>query len=138
MIVVDLICAEGHRFEGWFASPEALDAQRASQMLSCPSCGNLEIQRMPSAPQIVRNRSTSEADEAEPVKVLEQLISALRKLSDDSEDVGTDFAEEARKIHYGDAEARAIKGQTSVQEAIGLLDEGISVLPLPAAKEDLH
>lgn len=138
MIVVDLICAEGHRFEGWFASPEALDAQRASQMLSCPSCGSLEIQRMPSAPQIVRSRSTSEADEAEPVKVLEQLISALRKLSDDSEDVGTDFAEEARKIHYGDAEARAIKGQTSVQEAIGLLDEGISVLPLPAAKEDLH
>ena len=73
---------------------------------------------------------------AEPL--LAQLIDTLRKLSAEAEDVGTRFTAEARKIHHGGAEPRAIKGQTTLDDALSLLEEGISVMPLPAAKEDLH
>lgn len=132
MIVLDLLCDAGHRFEGWFASPEAFGKQKDDDLLCCPSCGSHEVNRLPSAPHVQRSGS------AQPAARPEDLISTLRKLADGSEDVGASFPDEARKIHYGDAAARPIRGMASVRDALGLLEEGISVLPLPAQKEDLH
>lgn len=139
MIVVDLVCTETHRFEGWFASSEAFEAQYAQKMVSCPVCGTHVVQRLPSAPHIGHSSPPApEIAQADPARILAKLIDVLRDQAISSEDVGKRFAEEARKIHYGDAEARAIRGQASLGETRGLLEEGISVLPLPPAKEDLH
>lgn len=140
VIVLDLICAEGHGFEGWFASLEAFEQQHAKQLVSCPRCACQNIRRRPSAPHVAAARhkttATPATSAAEPL--LAQLIDTLRKLSTEAEDVGARFTAEARKIHHGDAEPRAIKGQTTLDDALSLLEEGISVMPLPAAKEDLH
>lgn len=141
MIVVDLVCTETHRFEGWFASSEAFEAQYAQKMVSCPMCGTHVVQRLPSAPHIGHNSAAASAPEIEqtdPARILAKLINVLRDQAISSEDVGKRFAEEARKIHYGDAEARTIRGQASLDETRGLLEEGISVLTLPPTKEDLH
>lgn len=132
MIVLDLLCSAGHRFEGWFASQEAFSSQRETGLLCCPDCGSHEVSRLPSAPHIQRSGiAPGPARPANPAAALRQLVS-------ESEDVGPRFADEARKIHYGDAAARPIRGMASVRDTLGLLEEGISVLPLPVPKEDLH
>lgn len=139
MIVVDLECANAHRFEGWFASHETFAAQHKTHMLSCPVCSTHNIERRPSAPSLVRSRAdTEQAAVASSAQLLTKLIEALRDQAIASEDLGEHFANEARKIHYGDAHARPIKGSASLDETHALLDEGINVLPLPWVKEDLH
>jgi hypothetical protein len=144
VIVVDLICSAEHRFEGWFASHDAFDAQSANGSLSCPVCGAQEVRRLPSAPHVARSASqpsapvTPKGDAPNPGQVLQQLINALRDRASQSEDVGERFANEARKIHYGDAEERAIKGVATMRDTLELIEEGISVLPVPPPKEDLH
>lgn len=133
MIVLDLLCAAGHRFEGWFASPEAFASQQEGRQLSCPVCGSQEVSRLPSAPH-VQTRAAAPAQRNEG----EALLRRLHELAGKSEDVGARFPDEARRIHYGDAQMRPIRGQASLSDTLGLLEEGISVLPLPAKKEDLH
>ncbi|MBV8502269.1 MAG: DUF1178 family protein [Paucibacter sp.] len=126
-IVLNLQCAAGHAFEGWFGSAEDCDAQQARGLLSCPVCANGEVKRMPSAPRI---------QVGAPAPDPRQL---LRQLRSQSEDVGERFAEEARRIHHGKAPERAIRGQASLDETRDLLEEGIAVLPLPALSDDsLH
>lgn len=146
MIVVDLICPAEHRFEGWFASQEEFERQNAAGMVSCPNCGATHIRRLPSAPHLAKAtqapapsapaESTTQA--APPTAVLQQLMNALRQQAAQSEDVGERFPDEARRIHYGDAEERAIRGVATAEQAIELIDEGITVLPVPQPKEDLH
>lgn len=140
MIVVDLICAQEHRFEGWFASAEAFASQRESLMVCCPQCGTHDVRRLPSAPHVSRSSDivAPAAASTDPTSVLNMLMDALHKTLLHSEDVGQAFTVEVRKIHYGDAEARAIKGLATAEETRKLLDEGINVLSLPIAKEDLH
>ena len=146
VIVLNLECAQAHQFEGWFASSEAFELQCAQGMVPCPVCGEQKVHRRPSAPHVARAAAPSPAPEAppqpaaapNPVAILSKMIEALRKDMPNMEDVGEHFADEARKIHYGDAEERPIRGQASVGEAVELLEEGISVLPLPPAKENLH
>ncbi|WP_018609623.1 DUF1178 family protein [Uliginosibacterium gangwonense] len=139
MIVVDLICSAEHRFEGWFASQEAFEHQNAAGMVSCPKCGATHIRRLPSAPHLARAIAPTPAPTppAVPPEAVAKLIEAIREHAANSEDVGSRFPEEARRIYYGDAEERAIRGQASPREALDLLEEGISVLPVPP-KEDLH
>lgn len=134
MIVLDLICDAGHRFEGWFASSEDFERQGERQLLACPCCNSPQVRRLPSAPHVQRGSNASPAVR----DAVASLREALTALAGKSEDVGTRFIEEARRIHHGDAEARPIKGLASVRDTLELLEEGISVLPLPAAKEDLH
>lgn len=144
MIVVDLICPAEHRFEGWFASQEAFEHQNAAGMVSCPNCGATHVRRLPSAPHLARattptpEPTATHAAPAAPPEAIAKLLEAIREHAAKSEDVGSRFPEEARRIHYGDAEERAIRGQASPQEALDLLEEGISVLPVPQPKEDLH
>jgi hypothetical protein len=155
MIVVDLICEHGHAFEGWFAHSDDIESQQARGLLVCAICASHNMRRLPSAPHVRRSESGSheEAKDAQAQggearesagetghaqKLLQLLTSKLQEAVAQSEDVGEDFPSEARKIHFGDAQERAIRGVASSKEVASLLDEGISVLPLPIAKEDLH
>ena len=139
MIVFDLGCENGHRFEGWFASSEDFEHQTSRKLVSCPSCGNSSVSRLPHATHI-RTAVKERAPGAEPAspgaqqysnvgadllsKVIEHVISH-------TEDVGSAFPEEARKIHYREASERRIRGTASREEVAALREEGIEVVALP-------
>lgn len=152
MIVLDLACTQEHRFEGWFASSANFESQLAGGLLVCPVCGDTQIHRLPSAPYVqTRSDSTparpaasgpsASASTPPAPKVsaatVAHFVSTLRQMARKAEDVGERLPEEARRIHYGDAEARDIRGAASQDEIEELLDEGIMVLPVPP-DQDLH
>lgn len=141
MIVLNLACGQDHRFEGWFASHEAFEKQLESSIVLCPVCGAHDIRKLPSAPHVQRVRAMERYEgpkSAEQIPELASLMDQLRTAAAQSEDVGEQFPEEARRIQRGDAEDRAIKGQASMDEMKSLLEEGIAVLPVPPSKKDMH
>jgi hypothetical protein len=133
MKVLDLRCAQDHRFEGWFASEEDETSQRERGLLACPLCGDREVQRLPSAPRL--NLGASPPAEALALPAPDDLqalwLRAARHLMERTDDVGDRFAEEARRIHYGEVPARGIRGQASPSDAQALKEEGIEVMALP-------
>lgn len=141
MKVLNLRCANGHGFEGWFASDEEFMAQNGSGMIECPLCADRIIGRMPTAPRLnLSGQRASPAPATPPVEAAvpplqAQWMAAVRHVLAQTDDVGGRFPEEARRIHYGEIEARGIRGQATVDERRALLDEGIEImsLPLPAA-----
>ena len=149
MILYRLKCRRGHQFDAWFASGTAFDKQEKSGLLSCPNCGTSKVAKAPMAPRIAkRGKAKTKRDEGTPaeapskpetqrVAAHRELASAMRKLRAEveakSEYVGPRFTEEARKIHYEEVPARAIRGQASPEEAQALQDEGIDFAPLPPA-----
>ena len=144
MIVFDLLCGEGHRFEGWFGSAGDFASQRDRGLLSCPSCGSAKVSRVPSATranlgapepkppvQPAKPAKTPEMEGKDAFAIAQMLYSKmLDELLTKTEDVGRDFPEEARKIFYKQAEARAIRGQATNEEHQDLVDEGIPVARL--------
>ena len=140
MIVYDLLCDNAHRFEGWFASPDAFSHQHDAGQLACPMCGSSSVQKQPSAPY-VQTGASEQAVLAHP-----ELLETMRKkfvefVLQHTEDVGGRFAEEARAIHYKEAPERAIRGQASAQDTKELQEEGIEVFALPVPvlpKDKLH
>lgn len=140
MIVLDLSCDREHRFEAWFASSEAFEAQRAAGLVGCPHCGSSDVRRLPSAPYVQTSSHSAPAAPATPYPqaIAARLIETLRSAAARSEDVGERFAEEARRIHYGDSEERAIRGKAGREEMIDLIEEGIPILPVPPDKDDMH
>lgn len=148
MIVLDLMCSKGHRFEAWFASRDAFDAQQARGLVQCAICGEASVSAMPAGPLVRRHggeapasasASTSTDVVAAPPDAAAELFRALATMARRAEDVGERFPEEARRIHYEEAPARAIRGQATREETRELLEEGIMVLPalLPKAT-DVH
>ena len=147
MIVLDLCCDQDHRFEGWFASASAFEDQQARNLVSCPVCASTALRRLPSAPYVHTRgpastspppaQSEAPATPSSPA-VGAELMQLLRHMSRTAENVGERLPEEARRIHYGETEARDIRGQASAEELEALLDEGIMVLPLPPPEDDLH
>ena len=149
MIVYDLICGAGHRFEAWFASLEDFERQAGTPLLACPVCGNDDVKRLPSGIHTARSGraepaapAPAPASDTGPVAAFpdpRQVLQALRKLIDGTENVGDRFPEEARRIHYGEVPERSIRGHASPDEAEALRDEGIEVvsLPLPPV-DDVH
>ncbi len=136
MIVFDLLCDAGHRFEGWFGSAIDFSAQKERLQLSCPSCGSSEVERVPSASRV--NLGTPQKQGKDPFAIAQMLYSRmLDELFTRTEDVGRKFPAEARKIFYEEAPARAIRGEATAEEHDELLDEGIPVarLPLPEPKK---
>ena len=129
MIVLNLSCSAGHTFEGWFASSAAFDIQVAQGRVNCPHCNDSDISRLPSGAHIRKLGSAS--SNADDELTVGGLIERLRQLGEASEDVGSRFPDEARRIHYKEAPLRSIKGQASVSEAEDLLEEGIPVFPMP-------
>ena len=135
MIHYTLHCAGYHEFEGWFKDSDAFEEQRHKKKIDCPVCGSRKIDRVPSVPNIASSR-WQDAVQAKRARTLRQALHDLRRQVESThENVGLRFAEEARKIHYGETEARGIYGEASSEEARDLLDEGIAVTPLPWIEE---
>ena len=134
MIVYQLACGSGHFFEGWFASAEACERQAGAGQLSCPSCASIEVRRLPSAPYVKSSATDARApSDAKLAEARAKAIAALRKhILANTEDVGRRFAEIARRMHYGEEEARGIRGRATAHEAIELAEEGISALAVSA------
>ena len=152
MIVIDLSCAAGHSFEAWFPSAEAFNRQNEAGQVCCPQCANRSIRRVPSAAYIAKRLPTAacgtdtpktaphtqslETAAAQGVSALKAVIDALLATS---ENVGRNFAQEARRIHYQDVPPRPVHGQATIAELNALTEEGIAVLPIPCiAAEDLN
>jgi hypothetical protein len=151
MIVFDLTCDNAHRFELWVPSAEALDQQITKGWVTCPHCGTQAVRRLPAAPAVhttpklqrtsAQQKQASTTSDNPPnlsAQALERIWNLLQKLKREAHDVGPRFPEEARKIHYGEAPLRPIKGQANRKEVASLLDEGILVVPLPPDQEEMH
>jgi hypothetical protein len=141
MKVYNLSCEHDHRFEGWFSSEADFCAQAEKGLIECPTCGSCSVVRMPSAPRL--NLSSAQEPQSADLheKIQAHILSLVREVVANSEDVGERFAEEARKIHYREAPERAIRGVATASECESLVEEGIDVTPLPlpdALKETLH
>lgn len=153
MKVLNLRCANGHGFEGWFASDDDFMSQNGRGAVECPLCADRVVTRMPSAPRLNLSGAREPAS-AVPAKVpaaptapsapadlQAAWLAAAREVLARTEDVGERFAEEARRIHYGEVEHRGIRGQATAEERDALREEGIETfaMPLPAAlKEPLQ
>ncbi len=139
MKVFDLCCSHGHDFEGWFASEDDFQSQLARGLVACPLCNDTAVTRLPSAPRL--NISGAQAPEpvtqavTRPADMQTAWVQAVRQLMERTEDVGPRFAEEARRIHYGETPQRGIRGQASPEERQALQEEGIETvaIPVPAA-----
>ncbi|MES2101694.1 MAG: DUF1178 family protein [Pseudomonadota bacterium] len=134
MKVLSLRCAHDHRFEGWFASDADFLAQGERGLVACPLCEDKAIERLPSAPRL--NVSTRRGDAGVPSGAAEiaqaraqgRWLRAMRDVIAKTEDVGDRFPEEARRIHYGEAQERGIRGRASAEDADALREEGIEVV----------
>jgi hypothetical protein len=143
MKVLNLRCANGHGFEGWFASGEDFMSQNGRGLIECPICADTVISRLPSAPRLNLSGARAPAEAApaqpqsppQPADLQAAYLQTVRHLIANTEDVGPRFAEAARRIHYGEEPNRGIRGQASAEEREALRDEGIETmsLPLPAA-----
>jgi hypothetical protein len=148
MIVYDLACDAGHRFEAWFASAEDFERQSGTPLLTCPSCGSGAVRRVPSAVRTAKHGrdegpppTPADHDHGHVAAFPERqnVMQALRKLRAQAENVGPRFPEEARRIHYGETARRTIRGQASPEETEALREEGIEVLSLPMLPpDDVH
>jgi hypothetical protein len=145
MKVIDLRCQSGHRFEGWFAGDDDFLEQNGRGLIECPLCADKVIVRLPSAPRLNLSGAQEPASAASVPGLADEGASAqarwlqvVRHVLANTEDVGEQFAAEARRIHYGETPERAIRGRASAQEREALLEEGIEVhpLPLPVAFKD--
>jgi hypothetical protein len=152
MIRYSLRCARGHAFESWFQSSAAYDSQRKRGLIACPACDSTKVEKAIMAPRIAAKRR-AKADAAPPpsggdapsaplmmAPQERELVVKLKELRDHvmktADNVGREFPEEARKMHYGDIEHRAIYGEATADEARALIDEGVEVAPLPVFPDD--
>ena len=143
MKVLNLRCANGHAFEGWFGSEDEFQRQSGGGQIECPLCADRAIDRLPSAPRLNLSGAqqkpaaratappTDEAEASSSADLQAMWMQAVRHVVANTEDVGDRFAEEARRIHYGETPARGIRGETSPQEREALRDEGIEVVAMP-------
>ncbi|SRR5579871_4450210 len=145
MIVFELKCSKNHRFEGWFASGDDFESQRERGMLSCPTCGTASVSKLltakirksdhepaAAAPASAKAKSQRNVATLDP----RQFMALVDHVLANSEDVGERFPEEARRIHRKEIPERSIRGKASQDEVEELLDEGISVLPLPVPPQE--
>ena len=136
MKVLDLRCFNGHGFEGWFGSDDEFLEQNGRGLIECPLCADRVVSRTPSAPRLnlsgVRDMAVVPAKPAEPATADLQLawLQAVRKMLSETEDVGQRFPEEARRIHYGEAAERGIRGEATPEQRRALHDEGIEVMAI--------
>lgn len=142
MIKYSLTCDSAHPFEGWFSESADFDRQLQSGFLTCPVCGSGAISKSLMAPSVstARAKEKRQAVAMDVVKAeaMAKLKATVAEIKASSEDVGERFPEEARKIHYGEADARGIIGQASLTDVRDLLDEGIEIAPIPVIPDDAN
>ena len=165
MIKYQLICDKSHEFEGWFGDSAAFESQQESGFLTCPVCGSANVRRALMAPNLAspKTRKTDLAEQQPSVqpepqpqpqapqqasvalppaaaRKMQELMSEMRalqtKIREECRDVGNDFAEEARKIHYGEVEPEGIYGQATAEEREALDEEGIEIMDMPWLPKD--
>lgn len=143
MIKYSLVCEQDHAFEAWFGSGEEFETQNKRGFVECPLCGTKKVSKALMTPGVAGTRKSDKIDMpvvnqmAEKTEAFMSTIRKLRKhLETNAENVGDRFVEEARKIHYGETEAREIYGKASIKEAASLAEEGVGVIPLPVMPED--
>ena len=163
MILFDIKCSEGHVFEAWFQNNDAYEKQAASDLIECPLCGCTKVSKSLMAPNIpakgksddfseslptnehsdhrvmvsAHSKSTNEVSSEDVKRAIEHMHNTMAKFRQQVEKsceyVGKNFADEARKIHYGEGEKRGIYGETTVRETEELIEEGIEILPVPGS-----
>jgi hypothetical protein len=141
MILYDLVCQREHRFESWFRNSNVVEKLIKAGDVACPSCGSTKVQKAPMAPRLAKSDDASLAASAEQGEIeaaMEKAAVALKELRDviekNFEHVGDRFPNEARKIHYGEAKARGIYGNASMEDTKALLEEGIEIQAIPGKR----
>jgi hypothetical protein len=135
MIVFDLECSRGHLFEGWFDSHESFEDQKGKKLVCCPYCDDLSVRRVMSPVALKKSLPQDQVD-AGPIdyrRLAKEVVDYVQK---NFEDVGTDFATEALKMHYEVTEKRNIRGSASLEEEKMLKEEGIDFMKIPVLKEN--
>lgn len=142
MIRYSLSCDNAHEFEGWFSESADFDRQVASGFLTCPVCNSAAISKLLMAPSVSTARKKDEmqtlAMNTARKEAMTKLKEAVDAIKANAEDVGAKFPEEARKIHYGEADARGIIGKATPDEAQALVDEGIEIAAIPVFPDDVN
>lgn len=129
MILFTLRCNNGHEFEGWFRDGGGFEAQRGAGEIACPECGDTSVEKAVMAPRLGRSRETMPA--ITPAQFRAALVEFRRQVETNCDYVGNRFAEEARRIHYGEIDPHGIYGEASEEESRELSDEGISFGRIP-------
>ena len=129
MILFTLRCAGGHEFEGWFRDGETFEAQQKTHEVACPDCGSTEVEKAVMAPNIARSRPAGPP--ISPMQMRAALVELRRQVETNCDYVGERFAEEARKIHYGEADPHGIYGEATSEESHELAEEGIRFGRIP-------
>jgi hypothetical protein len=146
LITYRLICSSGHEFEGWFKDSAAFDTQSQKSVLTCPVCGDSKVEKAVMAPALLKGSKTptkmiapaAPQPQPDPEKIRQFMAGYRKFIEQHAEYVGQKFPEEARKIHYGEAEDRHIYGESSLAEARELMDEGIEIAPVPPDPGELN
>jgi hypothetical protein len=129
MILFALRCAADHEFEGWFRDGATFDRQSAAGKIACPHCGDTSVSKAPMAPSVARSRGAEVVPS--PMRLRQALQELRRHIEANCDYVGESFAEEARRIHYGERDPRGIYGEASADDAKELAEEGIEVKQIP-------
>lgn len=141
MISYSLICDNSHKFDAWFRSAEAYDEQHERGIVTCPMCNSVKVEKALMAPAVSRmNSDKVSLSTGHPMQseIREMLRTMRKKVTSEADYVGDKFAEEARKIHFKEAEARGIYGEATRDEVAELIDDGVDFLPLPHIPEEAN
>jgi hypothetical protein len=139
LIRFSLACDHGHEFEGWFRSNDDFDKQKKRGLIDCPDCGSHRVEKTLMAPAVSTGRKQEKmalAMNAEQRRVMGEMKALSDKLRENADYVGDKFAEEARKIHFGETEARGIYGEASPEEAKSLAEDGVPFMPIPVFPDE--
>ena len=134
MIRFSLHCEHAHEFEGWFRSNDDFDTQKKRGFVECPACGSNKVEKALMAPAVSTSRKQEKMALAmgeQQRRAMAELKALSQKMRENADYVGDKFAEEARKIHFGEMEARGIYGEATAEEAKGLIDDGVDFMPIP-------
>jgi hypothetical protein len=139
LIRFSLICDHDHEFEAWFRSNDDFDRQKKRGFVDCPNCGSTKVQKALMAPAVSTGRKREKialAMNEMQKKAMAEMKALSEKIRENADYVGDKFAEEARKIHFGETEARGIYGETTLEEAKSLAEDGVGFMPIPVFPED--
>jgi hypothetical protein len=139
MIRFSLACHNEHSFDGWFRNSEDFEKQKKRGLIACPDCGSTGVEKALMAPSVSTGRKREKmalAMNVEQKKALAQLKALSEKLRENADYVGDKFAEEARKIHFGETDPRGIYGEATPEEAKGLAEDGVEFMPIPVFPDD--
>ena len=139
MIRFSLTCEREHEFEGWFRSNEDFDTQKKRGLVDCPNCGSHKVEKALMAPAVATSRKQEKIALAmgeQQRRAMAELKALSQKMRENADYVGDKFADEARKIHFGETEARGIYGEATAKEAKGLIDDGVEFMPIPVFPDE--